>query len=131
MSEILQRIKQYYESEGMSSREFSLSIGRSEGYFSTALKKGSEPTADMLSKIFNTYPSLSIVWVFTSCGNMRNIDENHTEIKTIDEIIEDKIDTKFKKVQEMIEEMGEKLEKKIQLKTLKELQSIKNNSKDD
>ena len=134
MSEVLQRIKQYYEAEGMSSREFSLSIGRSEGYFSTAFKKGSEPTADMLSTIFSTYPTLNIVWVFTGRGDMRNSntpvyreEKNHTMGKTIDKLIDDKIEAMFKKTQQLVDEMRETLEKSIRLKILEELQSIEDN----
>lgn len=113
----------------MSSREFSLSIGRSEGYFTTALKKGSEPTADMLSSIFRIYPDLNIAWVFTGKGPMRNSDyetpkekeEKIIAYKTIDQSIEDKIEERFNLMCKMIN----KLERKFQL----EIQSLKNRSK--
>lgn len=102
MSVILQRIKEYYEQKGMSSREFSLSIGRSGAYFSNSIKKGSEPTADLLSTIFDTYPDLNIVWVFTGVGNRTKIknaegvqEEGLVYNRSIDDLIDDKIDKKI------------------------------------
>lgn len=105
MSIVLERIKQYCEFKGLSSREFSLSVGRSAGYFTTALKQGSEPTADMLSKIFETYPSLNVKWVFSGNGDMEYLESDYQELKSIDELIDEKIDKRLRALSEGIREL--------------------------
>lgn len=125
MSIVLERIKEYYEYKGMSSREFSLSVGRSGGYFTTALKQKSEPTADMLSKIFDTYPDLNVQWVFTGRGEKEYSQGNQNPAKSIDEIIDEKIDARLKALSDgirelIINEMEDELEK-----TKKEIQDAK------
>lgn len=112
MPTILERIKQYYESKGMSAREFSLSIDRSAAYFSNTLKSGSSPGGDLLSSIFDTYPDLNIDWVFTGRGDM--ISENdkvndspsdYQPADLIDKAIDKKIDRKIEDLSISLKEL--------------------------
>lgn len=122
MSKILERIKEYYEYKGMNSRSFSLSVGRSGAYFSNSLKKGSSPTSDMLSYIFEKYDDLNARWVLTGEGKM--IDNPHMVSEkqayygketTIDELVDKKIEERFKDVKETLMQLvGNEIRKELQ-----------------
>lgn len=132
MSIFLKRIKAYAKEKDLSLRQVSLRIGLSGAYLSNSLKQGSTPSVEIISKIIDKYPDLNPFWLLTGNGNMimpsnsvQEGDPTYKISKTIDEIIDDKIDIKLKtlrgKIREMIVlEMEDELEK-----TLRELQSMK------
>lgn len=130
MSKTLKRIKQYYESKEMTSRQFSLSIGRSGAYFSNSLKKGSEPTSDMLSTIGDIYPDLNLDWAITGKGEMikpTGLQEPKATYsnKLIDDLIDEKIE---KRIQQLTQSKAFSLTVKelIALEIESELDDIQN-----
>ena len=68
----LDRLKEfhsYLKSEGYGGRNvFEREIGVSEGYLSQAKRKGIN--SDVLEKIAETFPQLSMEWLITGCGEM-------------------------------------------------------------
>lgn len=71
---ILDRIKQYIDSKGISVSAFERSIGMSNASFGKSLKKGGAIGSDKLEIILRVYPDLSPDWLMTGAGNMLNED---------------------------------------------------------
>ena len=113
MSIFLERIQKYAQSKKISLRQVSLDVGLSGAYMSNSLKQGSNPSIDLVSKIIDKYPDLNPYWLLTGKGNMIiNSDMvAETELsywvnsKTIDELIDDKIDIKLRTLSGRIREM--------------------------
>lgn len=125
MSIFLERIKAYVKEKDLSLRQVSLAVGLSGAYLSNSLKQGSAPSVDIISKIIDKYPDLNPFWLLTGKGDMiiegdlvQESASHYRTSKTIDEIIDDKIDVKLKtlgsKIREMIaHEMEGELEKAL------------------
>lgn len=132
MSIFLERIKAYVKEKDLSLRQVSLAVGLSGAYLSNSLKQGSTPSVDIISKIIDKYPDLNPFWLLTGKGDMIVEDDlvqesasHYRTSKTIDEIIDDKIDVKLKtlgsKIREMIaHEMEGELEK-----ALRDIQTVR------
>lgn len=67
---ILNRIKQYIDSKGITIAAFERSIGMSNASFGKSLKKGGTIGSDKLEKILQVYSDLSPVWLLTGEGSM-------------------------------------------------------------
>ncbi len=113
MSIFLERIQKYAQSKKISLRQVSLDAGLSGAYMSNSLKQGSNPSIDLISKIIEKYPDLNPYWLLTGKGNMiinsNMVAENELSYwinsKTIDELIDDKIDIKLSALNGKIREM--------------------------
>ena len=109
MANILSRMEQFLEHEGISHRSFSLSIGMSAAYFSNSIKKGSSPSGDLLATIVDVYPDLNLRWVLLGEGEMKikegSVNEpgsDYGKSGSIDDLIEQKIDLKLEAFSEAI-----------------------------
>lgn len=70
---ILERIKQYIDSKGISISAFEKSIGLSNASFRTCLKKGTTIGVDKVERILNTYGDISVIWLMTGEGEMLKV----------------------------------------------------------
>ena len=83
MQKIIDRIAYFIKSEGISGRSFEGAIGASNGLISRAIKKGTDISAEWLSKIIDTFPSINPEWLLTGKGDMLVSQENISEKKDI------------------------------------------------
>ena len=67
---ILDRIKQFIDSEGIAISAFEKSIGMSNASFGKSLRSGGAIGTDKLENILKTYPALSPNWLLTGEGSM-------------------------------------------------------------
>lgn len=70
MENILDRIKAYISSKGISIRQLERNIGASNGVLSTAIKKGTDISSKWLSKIVELDSTLNARWLLTGIGDM-------------------------------------------------------------
>ena len=82
MSNSLQRIKQYIDYKDISLRGFELSIGLSNGSFTSQLKNGKTIGVDKLEKILQVYDELNPDWVLIGKGSM--LRESQDNVTTSD-----------------------------------------------
>lgn len=79
---ILERLKEYIDSKGISVSAFEKSIGMSNASFGKSLKNKGAIGTDKLENILTVYPDLSPDWLLTGRGDMiksnRTFPENHT-----------------------------------------------------
>lgn len=79
---ILERLKEYIDSKGISVSAFEKSIGMSNASFGKSLKNKGAIGTDKLENILIVYPDLSPDWLLTGRGDMiksnRTFPENHT-----------------------------------------------------
>lgn len=66
----LQRLKEYIDLKGITIRAFELSLGMSNGSFSSQLKNNRTIGVDKLENILNQYNDINIEWLLTGRGNM-------------------------------------------------------------
>ena len=71
---ILDRIKQFIDSEGIAISAFEKSIGMSNASFGKSLRSGGAIGTDKLENILKTYPSLSPNWLLTGEGSMLKVE---------------------------------------------------------
>jgi hypothetical protein len=76
MENILDRIKAYIDSKGISIRQLERTIGASNGVLSTAIKRGSDIGSKWLSKIVASDSKLNAKWLLTGTGDMYIANEN-------------------------------------------------------
>lgn len=102
MSIFLERLQQYAKAKNLSFRSISLSAGQSASYLSNSLKQGSTPSVEVVSNIIDKYPDLNPNWLLTGKGVMvleENLMSSSGEIlgqnKSIDQLIDEKIDDKL------------------------------------
>lgn len=67
---IVNRIKEYIDSKGISIAAFERSLGMSNASFGKSLKNNGAIGTDKLENILSTYPDLSPSWLLTGNGNM-------------------------------------------------------------
>lgn len=67
---ILERIKQFIDSKGISVSAFEKSIGMSNASFGKSLKNGGAIGTDKLENILRVYSELSPIWLLTGKGEM-------------------------------------------------------------
>ena len=102
MSIFLERLQQYAKAKNLSFRSISLSAGQSASYLSNSLKQGATPSVEVVSNIIDKYPDLNPNWLLTGKGVMvleENLMSSSGEIlgqnKSIDQLIDEKIDDKL------------------------------------
>ena len=98
----LERLQQYAKAKNLSLRSISLSAAQSASYLSNSLKQGSTPSVEVVSNIIDKYPDLNPNWLLTGKGVMvlvENLMSSSGEIlgqnKSIDQLIDEKIDDKL------------------------------------
>lgn len=70
MSTIINRIGAYMHHKGISTRQFEIAIGASNGVISRALKDGKDIQSKWVSIIIETYKELNAEWLLTGKGEM-------------------------------------------------------------
>ena len=85
---ILERLKEYIDSKGISVSAFEKSIGMSNASFGKSLKNKGAIGTDKLENILIVYPDLSPDWLLTGRGEMikskRTFPENHTSCPNLE-----------------------------------------------
>gem|GEM_PF-2150997 len=71
METIIKRIEKYLTSSKISTRQFEIAIGTSNGAISRAIKKGTDIQSKWLSKIIDTYTDINPEWLLIGKGNMK------------------------------------------------------------
>jgi len=67
---LIDRLYQFIEHKGLSAYAFERSCEFSNGYLNKQLKGGGSVGSDVLEKIHQVYPELSLIWLITGKGNM-------------------------------------------------------------
>lgn len=67
---ILERLKQYIDSKGITIAAFERSVGMSNASFGKSLKNGGSIGTDKLEKILTIYPDISPMWLLKGIGEM-------------------------------------------------------------
>lgn len=70
MSKIIERIRQFAESQYDSMREFERDSNVTEGVFSKSFNKGAEIRTDNLEKFAESFPQVSAEWLLRGVGEM-------------------------------------------------------------
>jgi transcriptional regulator with XRE-family HTH domain len=79
-----QRLNQFIDSLGISKAEFSRETGLNYAHMFRIINGDGDPGFDTCSKISEAYPQLSITWLITGMGEMKNITrEERNDIKRI------------------------------------------------
>ena len=79
-----QRLKQFIDSLDISKAEFSRETGLDYAHMFRIINGDGDPGFDTCSKISEAYPQLSITWLITGIGEMKNITrEERNDIKRI------------------------------------------------
>lgn len=76
---LIERLYQFIEYKGLSAYAFERSCEFSNGYLKKQLKGGGSVGSDILEKIHQAYPDLSLIWLITGKGNMIFSDEPSQE----------------------------------------------------
>ncbi|WP_280671904.1 MULTISPECIES: S24 family peptidase [unclassified Dysgonomonas] len=71
-NKVLQRIRIFIKSKNITIKAFGESIDISEGTLKSMFNRGTNPSADMLIKIANEYPDISLRWLLKGDGSMLN-----------------------------------------------------------
>ncbi|MFT3994386.1 MAG: LexA family transcriptional regulator [Dysgonomonas sp.] len=71
-NKVLQRIRQFVKSKDLTIKAFGDSIEVTEGTLKSMFNRGTNPSADMLIKIANEYPEVSLRWLLKGDGDMFN-----------------------------------------------------------
>lgn len=115
---ILERIKQYIDSKGISIAAFERSVGMSNATFGKSLKNGGAIGTDKLEKILMTYPDISPNWLLWGEGEMlvcteskvEEIKEQHNRMESeaisSRDVLLDMIKDKDRIIREQAEEIG-------------------------
>ena len=75
---LIERLYQFIEHKGLSAYAFERSCELSNGYLKKQLKGGGSVGSDVLEKIHQAYPDLSLIWLITGKGGMIfSEDANH------------------------------------------------------
>jgi phage repressor protein C with HTH and peptisase S24 domain len=70
MAKLIERLKQYIDTKGVTAHAFEVSIGMSNGNFGKALTNGSPVKSDFLESILTQYPDINPAWLLTGKGSM-------------------------------------------------------------
>lgn len=93
---ILDRILMFLDHKNISERKFSSSIGASSSYLASIKSGNRSIGGDTLQNILITYQEIDAQWLMTGEGEM--IKDGFKKPKTIDEMIEQKIEAKLKSI---------------------------------
>lgn len=129
---ISERIKQYIDYKGFSIMRFEKQIGAGNNSIGTSIKRNTNLTGDLLSKILNTFQDINTEWLLTGRGEMlkskvlnNNLEpeDNFEEIQDLTDVAlydiqlsEEKLKNANKRI-EILEELVESY--KLEIKTLK------------
>lgn len=80
---VLERIKEYIDSKGITVAAFERSIGMSNASFGKSLKNKGAIGSDKIENILSIYNDLSPEWLLTGKGNMLKCKESVAEISSI------------------------------------------------
>lgn len=75
---VLQRLRLFIKSKGMTIKYFSETIETPEGTFKSLFQRNSNPTTELIIKILEKYPKLSVNWLLVGVGEMEK--ENQPQI---------------------------------------------------
>ena len=73
---MLDRLKQYIESKGLTIAAVERTFGMSTGAVAKPIKNGTSIGSDKLENILTICPDMSLTWLFTGRGDMLNTDNN-------------------------------------------------------
>lgn len=79
---ILDRIKEYIDSKGISVSAFEKSVGMSNASFGKSLKNKGAIGTDKLENILKVYPEISLEWLITGKGTMSKNTENSVSLNS-------------------------------------------------
>lgn len=82
----LERLKEFLIHEGLSIRQFEISVGMSNGSFSSQLKRSGSIGVDRLENILKVYPALNPIWLLKGTGEMLTTHQEATNELRIDEL---------------------------------------------
>ena len=77
MLKTIDRLMQFIKYEGLSARQFDLSIGASNGYTLRMHKNKASIGSDVIETILKAYPRLNVVWLITGEGEMLKENEEN------------------------------------------------------
>lgn len=97
---IVERLKQYIDSKGITISAFEKSIGMGNASFGRSLKNNGAIGTDKLEKILNVYPDISPEWILTGNGTMLREERKKLEPDDQEHLIE-----VFKKCNEELAEL--------------------------
>ena len=80
-NKVLQRLRVFIKGKNLTIKSFGDSIEVTEGTLKSMFNRGTNPSADMLTKIANEYPDISLEWLLTG----KNERYTNTSIKESDE----------------------------------------------
>ncbi len=83
---LLKRVLQLIEKEGISLNKFSLRISQNSGYISRQKQNNGSVGGEALEKICNEFPDWNPVWILTGKGEMYN--SAYLEVGVLDEVKE-------------------------------------------
>lgn len=109
---MLERLKQYIESKGLTIAAVERKLGMSNGALAKPIKNGTSIGSDKLENILTICPDMSLTWLFTGHGDMLNTDNNTPVTDSNTAYIENKLLKKMLSEKEMTilkqaEEIGE------------------------
>ncbi len=109
---MLDRLKQYIESKGLTIAAVERKLGMSNGALAKPIKNGTSIGSDKLENILTICPDMSLTWLFTGRGDMLNTDNNTTVNDSNTAYIENRLLKKMLSEKEMTilkqaEEIGE------------------------
>lgn len=67
---VLQRLRLFIKSKEMSIKKFAESVNSTESSFNTIFQRESNPGTELIIKILNKYPELSVNWLLLGFGAM-------------------------------------------------------------
>jgi len=70
MAKTIDRINKFVLNEGISARQFDISIGAANGYTLRMIKNNASVGSDVIEKIIEVYPNLNLIWLITGKGTM-------------------------------------------------------------
>ena len=112
MSTIAQRVKEIISYKKLSILGFEKSIAVGNNSIGTAIKRNSNVSGDILSKILNIYTDISADWLLTGKGSMlRQADNCTTKIEEFNKILEENYE--LKQVEKYLEEKIAALKEEI------------------
>ncbi len=79
MTEVTARIEKFLAATRQTVHSFEESIGASNGTIANAIKRGKNVSIPTISKIIETYPSLSAEWLLTGRGEMFHSSDSYTQ----------------------------------------------------
>jgi hypothetical protein len=105
---MIQRLNEFIESLGLSTRAFEIKISASNGLIRKAITNNTDIQSKWLTNIIDNYPQLNIIWLLTGRGNMinENIDNHEKNEKASLDLLEEKNVSVYDKVNILIKSVN-------------------------